>query len=202
MGVKKNKARLQILNSICNFSLKMTFDDMTIPGGGMIDYAFVSDIGGRDIRPGDLVAIGSARFSKWYLSWVNRVEITEDRFSDVFTLESIEDGEECDWHNVSLSRMNRKTVREHPEWRWTDEQHVFNSAWRRLDGGYYRPIQVEFGEKEEVTLTIRASWSTPEEPRASYILKNWKQAKDDRLKKIFNKLEKEMKSMKAPMPKS
>lgn len=109
---------------------------------------------------GDLVALGSAPASKWYLSWVEDVDIKkDDRFSTRYLLRSIEDGELCWWCNISLTKFNRSRIQERPQYRWTDKQFEFNDRWnkvfKRQDAYIIRPKLPVFHPDKAVTLNVR-----------------------------------------------
>lgn len=151
----KHRARLDILNHIASFSLVVCYGEHDIytpsPGNRFFPTENPS-IGG-------LVAIHSAPISKWYLSWVVAVEERSREGWRHFVLESIEDGEKCRWHNISLVELNRETVDKYPHWRWTDRQFQFNDRWMRAcyktrDAFVHRPLQASFGDGSAVTLRI------------------------------------------------
>ena len=106
---------------------------------------------------GDLVAMSSVPSSKWYLSWL--VDTKPDgAFSSMqYLLESIEDGSLCWWSNVGLSYYNRERIS--PQWRWTDQQFMFNRRWmnacKRENAYIVLPLQVCFHDDDSVTLGVR-----------------------------------------------
>jgi hypothetical protein len=114
---QKNIARIKILSWISAFSLaRGGSDGKPWPAFG----AFFKE--SRNPEEGALVALQSAPFTKFYLSWVVEVKpIINSEGKQVDTeyhLESIEDGEICRWSNVSLIEYTE--WKEHPEWKWTD----------------------------------------------------------------------------------
>jgi hypothetical protein len=154
----KTRSRLLILSHIAQFSL-----------GGEIGgqpYCGLKDMRFREAQHppiGSLVAPHSSPPSKWYLSWVHEVKVNEHGYF-IYTLESIEDGELCDWSNVSLWAYDRSQTYQHPEWRWTDKQHEFYDRWRKVcygerDAYIVLPVQPVFYDDGAVTLTTRTRFS-------------------------------------------
>lgn len=151
--IRKERSRILILNWIFDFSLSIRYGDHI--HAGMSGCAF--DGMGR-AKPGDLVALRSAPTSKYYLSWL----VSEKRRGgwDYYLLESVEDNSLMEWYNVALMPYNGETVKDHPQWRWTDRQHEFNDRWARVcrtrrAAHIYLPVIVSYGEGHEVTLGIR-----------------------------------------------
>jgi hypothetical protein len=115
---------------------------------------------------GSLVAMQAAPPSKWYLSWVVDQKWPAGHTCPSYGLESIEDGEVCDWCNISFLIYDPGQVASHPEWRWTDEQHALNDHWFRLcrdhnDGYIYPPLYAEFSrdpDNFEARLGARVKW--------------------------------------------
>lgn len=148
MAEAKNKARLQILGYLAQFSLQRRIGGQVY--GGLKDCAFEGDT--QDAIPGDLVALQSAPFGKWYLGWLISKEWPEGWAGEQYLIESIEDGELCNWSNVGLIHYNRETVRNHPEWRWTDAQFDFKERWWNVcykdkDAYIYLPTMPVFDDK-------------------------------------------------------
>lgn len=155
----KNRARILILNFITQFSLSKEFGDGRSFGGLKSFNASYE----QKAVPGDLVALQAAPATKWYLSWLVSRQWPEGHACEQYTLESIEDGELCDWSNVGLMYYDREEVELHPEWRWTDEQHEFNDRWLRScrkerDAYMHVPLMAQFSG-DGVTLGLRTRWS-------------------------------------------
>lgn len=155
----KNRAKILILSHITQFSLATNYGGKVY--GGLADMAFHN--GNREVIPGDLVALKAAPSTKWYISWLVSKQWPEGYACEQYTLESIEDGELCDWHYVELVYYNRTQVESHPEWRWTDEQHAFNDRWKKVcfnerDAYIYLPTQAVF-DGDAVTLGTRTRYS-------------------------------------------
>lgn len=149
MPEPKNRSRILLLSHICQFSLTRRYGDQVY--GGLKDMAFREN---RSPRIGSLVSLSSAPASKWYLSWVAGVS------GDTYTLESIEDGELCNWSNVGIYEYDRSQIDNHPEWRWADKQHGFKDRWWRAcyktrDAYVYRPIYPTFYEDGSVEIGVR-----------------------------------------------
>lgn len=162
MAEAKNRSRILILSYLAQFSLQRRFGD--VPYGGLRDCAFEGD--SDDVAPGDLVALSSVSPSKWYLGWLTEKTWPEGWACEQYTIESIEDGELCNWTNVGMSHYNRKTVGEHPEWRWTDAQHEFKDLWwsvcyKEKDAYMHLPMNPVF-DGDAVQLAVRARHSFSE----------------------------------------
>lgn len=164
MAEPKNRSRILILSHLAQFSLLRRFGDRVY--GGLAEMAFSAE--GESI-PGDLVALQSAPPSKWYLGWLVSKQWLQGHADQTFTIESIEDGELCDWSNVGVIHYNRSTVAEHPSWRWSDEQHEFNDRWHKIcrterDAYIYLPTQADFRPDDSgVTLGVRVRFGLREE---------------------------------------
>jgi hypothetical protein len=175
MTEPKNRSRILILSYIAQFSLGCDIGGR--PYSGLSEHRFRED---RMPLPGTLVAITSAKPSKWYLSWVIEAARPPGWDCERYTLESIEDGEVSDWHNVGIWAYDRRTTDEHPEWRWTDAQHEFNDRWTRLcrverDTYIHKPVMPVFGEDGSVVLGTRMRWS---EARPTRTLPDWRSVSD------------------------
>lgn len=168
----KSRARLEIMHYIFEFSLAREFL------GGQI-YAGSSDcrFAFADLcRPGDLVALQSAPTSKWYLSWVHSLDVQQ--YGNIYTLESVEDGELCNWSNVSVLVFNRTTTAAFPSWRWTNKQFEFRDRWRAVcfkdrDAYITLPTDPVFGDDYAVTLGTRTRHSF-DDHRPSKTFPDWR----------------------------
>ena len=176
--MRKERARLAILHYITQFSLSHTFGDGK-SYGGLLSAAFTVDHTYRDVRVGDLVALSSVPVSKFYLGWLIETRETSPGWPE-FLLESIEDGSQCWWENVGVTYMNRKTVAEHPEWRWDDKQYALNDRWnracyRKRDAYIYLPMRAEFvGLSVKLGVRVRHNFS-PE--RKYQTFDDWRKVK-------------------------
>jgi hypothetical protein len=169
----KTRARTLILSHIAQFSLQKRMSDGTLYGG-LSDMAFVPN---DTPPPGALVALQSAPPSKWYLSWLIERSNQSRAIGEIYLLESIEDGELCEWSNVSLLEYDRRQTDAHPEWRWSDAQHVFNDRWLRVcrkerDAYTVLPVQAEFEHGTGVWLSTRTRYGL-DDFRASELFPNW-----------------------------
>lgn len=160
MAEQKNRARLLILNHIMQFSLQRRIGDQVY--GGLRDMAFHGDdLGGTKAEPGDLVALQSAGPSKWYLGWLISREWPEGWAGEQYVIESIEDGQLCNWTNVGLIHYDRSQTKTHPEWRWTDQQFQFKDRWWNVcykdrDAYIYLPTMPVFdGAAVEIGVRVR-----------------------------------------------
>lgn len=157
MSETRTRARLSILSDILSFP--------TIRNKDWI----------ADTQPitGDLVSLSSAPASKWYLSWF--IEITSKNGFPVYLLESVEDGQHCEWSNVSINVYSRERVAASPEWRWNDAQFALFDRWikvlRRKDAYSVLGRKPEF-DGNSIMLSTRIRYS--QEIVASKTWLNWK----------------------------
>lgn len=181
----RNRARIDILNHIICFGTCNEYGEgKAVPAFYDDKYAFTSDFRSEDYVNGDLIKIGSAGFSKYYLSWY-----VEKRDTNGFTehlLQSIEDGSLCWWSNVSLSRFNRGTVANNEKWKWTDAQFEFYDKvlrCKKRSGTYERFAGITFNEDCSVEIRKRGSF---EDYKGKHILvPNWKKAKLKEIVEFF-----------------
>lgn len=181
------RARLRILSDITSFALTHSYPPNPQRFGSL--RAFFPGDYGRSLIPGDLVVLESAPASKWYLSWY----VEKDAAKDIYVLESIEDGQLCNWTNVGLSYYDREVVARCPEWRWLDKQFEFNDRWRKAahrtgETTSFTPLNVAF-DGEDVSFSIRTRWNFGEKPEpAPIFVPNWKKIKMKQLTEVFLKL--------------
>ena len=174
--MKKERARIAILSHLAQFSLVRQTGGL--PYCGLDDMRFHS--AERNPVIGSLVVPQSAPASKWYLSWL--VEYKPGGGWPVYTLESIEDGELCDWGNIGLIAYDASQVAAHPEWRWTDEQYAFKDRWNRAcykkrDAYIYLPMFPRFdADGLGVTLGVRVRFGLDERTTARHF-PVWKQVR-------------------------
>lgn len=168
----KARSRLKILNFVMQFCLAKTFSSGE-PWPPDKDFSFRPS---RTPAVGSLVALTAAPQSKWYLSWVHSVERPEGWCDDNYCLESIEDGELCNWTNVAFYEFPQENM--HQDWRWTDAQHAFNDRWSAAcytvrDAYIILPIQPVFDANGGVTLGTRVRHSM-RDARPTRHFPNWK----------------------------
>lgn len=170
----REKAKLEILSELLSY-----------PTVSQKDWQ--SDFS-TDVQVGDLVSLNSAPVSKWFLSWVKKIDKTSSRFSTRYLLESVEDGELCWWSNVGFNIYNRKRVSERPKWKWDDKQHAFFSRWfkscKRHDSYIVLPVLPEFHDDYSVTLNVRIrfGFTNFQNPK---IFDNWKKLNMKDMEKYY-----------------
>lgn len=144
--------------------------------GGLIGFAGTLTQG--EARPGDLVRIESAGRSKWTLSWLRETRVRPHGDYE-YLCESLLDGELCWWSNVGISYLHRLTLENHPEWRWTDQQHAFDDKWGkacdRHDPYLYRPVMPLFNDDGSATVGTRTRHSM-DNHRPTRRIENWRKA--------------------------
>ncbi|MDR5839374.1 hypothetical protein [Caballeronia sp. LZ034LL] len=80
------------------------------------------------LHAGDLLLISGHRNPLWRMAWLKRVKLGE--CGPEYIVQSTQgEGEVTCMHNVSVSFFHRPTLAQHPEWRWTNEQHWFMDRW-------------------------------------------------------------------------
>jgi hypothetical protein len=92
---------------------------------------FVSlDLAGGDdvLRKGDLLLISGHRRLEFRMGWLKQVRVT-CRGNEYLVQSTCGEGQ-IDWlHNVEVCFFHRLTLEQHPEWRWTNEQHWLADRW-------------------------------------------------------------------------
>jgi hypothetical protein len=144
----KQKAKIEILGWITQFCLDNSTFGKEKPPFKAYEH---------NVEAGDLVALTSASFNKWYLSWVLEVEKRADGF-DRYLLESIEDGALCWWSNVSFHLFQDREIPQ--KWRWTDRQFKLRDQWFRAchktrDAYITLPVEPEFTDDGGVIFKTR-----------------------------------------------
>jgi hypothetical protein len=168
---EKTRARIEMLAYIGTFFLSRSYDGGKTTYGGLREHYFEPN---EHPSEGDLVALSCAPMSKWYLSWYRGYKPMGNSFRDIHILESIEDGQLCNWTNVSLMTMNRTIVEGNPQWKWTDGQFVFRNKWHRACRGLWDiPLRPKFKDDGSVILTIRKRHG---KEMKSISFSNWKKA--------------------------
>lgn len=123
---------------------------------------WLSDFGNdKQPRLGSLVSMTSAPESKWYLSWLEKVDLNNGWTK--YLLKSVEDHSLCWWENVALNYYDLKRVSDNPQWKWSDKQFKFYDRWRKVcyewNGAYMvLPKQPVFNG-EKVTLGLRTRFN-------------------------------------------
>lgn len=163
----KNKARLEILNYIICFSTYKSYQSgmNSFPLGK--EQTFIGNLG--EVPPvGSLCRLTSAPFSKYYLAWM--VDYRKTNGWDEYLLESIEDGSLCWWSNVGIDYYHPETVKNFPQWRWTDKQFEFHDKWKRAckrrDAYIVLPAMSEFTGEFGVTLNTRIRYGLSTESQS------------------------------------
>lgn len=192
MKFDKNISRLKILSWLFQFSVARGGSDKK-PWLPFSEFFFEN----RTPEIGALVALQSAPFTKWYLSWVVDVKPvlnSEGKKVDTeYHLESIEDGAICRWSNVSV--IEHTDWKEHPQWKWTDKQHAFNALWERAcykkrDAYIVLPTGPTFHDGTKVTVGVRIRFSF--DPwTSSKTFDDWRRVKQVQLLEFYDQASKE-----------
>ena len=140
---------------------------------------------------GDLVSLQSAPPSKWQISWYIRSERPEGWSEDRHLLQSIEDRQECWWHNVGFSiyKPTNFDGKIPARFRWSDRQYAFNSRWHRVclhnDDYEIRPYDASFREGFSVTLATRKRWSIDENWKFERNFDDWRKVTIGMMEKLY-----------------
>lgn len=85
--------------------------------------------GERDVlHKGDLLLLSGHRDPKWRMGWLRQVKVTE-RGTEYLVQSTCGEGEVAWMNNIDVSFFHRPTLRAHPEWRWSNEQHHLADLW-------------------------------------------------------------------------
>ena len=161
---QKGRARDEVFNFVLQNCLAHRLGDERPTGYG----AAFNPIGflGKMLQPGDLILLSGTGKKAWALCWLHRV--SSDEPENRYLCESIETGEMCWWSNVGIEYLDRDVVASHPQWKWNDEQFVFNDRWREICGELadrreLKPLAPEFGPAHVVTLSLQSTEGWREE---------------------------------------
>jgi len=175
----RNKARLEILNYILNFSTAKYYGEKKEGYENVVANVDTAFRGHDEIPPnGTLCLLSSAGFSKFYLSWLRGYK--EEGYGGSWLLESIEDGSLCWWTNVKLYFYPKQNSDQHPHWQWNDDQWALWERWKRAgkrrDAYITLPAMPIFTEDGGVVLSTRTRFSISNE-RSEKKFVNWKKVK-------------------------
>lgn len=158
-GETRHKAREAIMFYVLAFCTTSVWPDRNTPAL----RGFTPEHGENKAKVGDLVLLESIRgWTKWNIGWLR--DIKPNNGWPTYVIESLEDGELCNWSNVGIAFMPRDELASHPSWRWSDRQHAFAKRWDRVcykkrDAYIVLPLQPDFGEGYAVTLGTRTRFS-------------------------------------------
>ena len=165
-GFEKGRARDEILDFVLQNCLAHRLGDERPSGYG----AAFNPIGflGKMAQPGDLILLSGTNQKAWALCWLRR--ISTEQPENRYLCESIETGEVCWWSNVGIEYLDRDVIARHPQWKWTDRQHVFNERWLDVCGESasereLKPLAPVFNSDHGVTLVLQSAGSWREEKR-------------------------------------
>lgn len=171
----RTRARLEILNYIMNFSTMVYYGDDSYRRSK--ECAFRSHILSTGPEVGSLCVLTSAPNTKWYLSWLKEIQPAS---FPTYVMESIEDGQLCNWTNVGFLSMPLELTDKFPQWKWVDEQFEFrervNKAFRRADCHLAIPINPAFLPDGSVVVTTRERWMISDKS-ASKTFSNYKKVR-------------------------
>lgn len=156
-GETRHQARQAIMHYVLSFCTTRAWPDRKTPGL----HGFTPEHGGHRALVGDLVLLESVGgWTKWNIGWLR--EINPNDGYPIHVIESLEDGELCNWSNVGLAFLPREELASHPSWQWNDRQHAFRDRWNRIcfaskDAYIVKPLPPVFGQGYTVTLGTRTA---------------------------------------------
>lgn len=127
--------------------------------GGHTGFVSPELNGDTKLIPGDLLLLSGHRDPKWRMAWL--VQIREDDLCPGYLVQSAAGEGEVTWmSNVEVAYFHRPVLQQHPEWKWTNEQHLLAERWmthvsRHRDTQLLVPMQPVF-LGDSVTLRARA----------------------------------------------
>lgn len=80
------------------------------------------------LRAGDLLLLSGHRLPGWRMAWLKQVRTT-CRGPEYLVQSTRGEGEVICMDNIEVSYFHRPTLEQHPEWRWTNEQHQCADHW-------------------------------------------------------------------------
>lgn len=120
-------AYIQIIDYILSFEINVGAEKTSRHGFRNPNFFSTYD----DFQANDLVIIGAAQNTEYRISWLKE-QLIHPSGEREFLLKSAKTGNECWWSNISLFVMDRKTVEDHPDWKWTNEQWEFKARWAKI----------------------------------------------------------------------
>lgn len=154
--------------------------------GGSVGFVSTGFSSVDSAKIGDLIRLESAPQSVWRLSWLR--EIKFEHGGESYLCESVKDGTLCWWSNVGISYFHRPTLKNHPEWKWSDAQYAFNEKWmkacKRHDPYLYRPLWADFAEDGTPTIGTRSRFDF-DGFRATGTVPNWKKITQKALGEMY-----------------
>lgn len=155
-GETRHKARQAIMFYVLSFCTSRAWPGTRNTAGL---HGFTPASREHPVQVGDLVLLESVRgWTKWNIGWLRAVSPNDGW--PIYVIESLEDGELCNWSNVGVSFLPRDELACFPSWQWTDRQHAFAERWNRVcfkerDAYITLPVPPVFGEGFSVTLGTR-----------------------------------------------
>jgi hypothetical protein len=96
--------------------------------GGHTGWVSLELNGDPALVEGDLLLLAGHRQPKWRMAWLKKVRIT-GICAEYLVQSVMGEGEQTWMTNVEVSHFHRPTLAQHPEWRWTNEQHRLADEW-------------------------------------------------------------------------
>lgn len=172
-GETRHKAREAIMFYVLAFCTTRAWPDRNTPAL----HGFTPEHGDHRAEVGDLVLVESVRsWTKWNIGWLRSIDLNNGW--PIYVVESLEDGELCNWSNVGIAFLPRNELARHPSWQWSDKQHAFAKRWDRVcykdrDAYITLPVAPVFGEGKTVTLGTRKRWGLSDE-RPARTFPDWR----------------------------
>ncbi len=175
---EKTRSRIAILSYILAFTITSDWEPESEHGRkspGIVGFVNCGLAGAGTPKEGDLVRLSAVRTTKWVIGWLRGIRTGHGDYE--YLVESLEDGTLCWWHNVGISYLNRRDVRD--AWQWTDRQWKFNDQWARVvyRDTICRSRDAVFHDDGSVTVMLRRSFAREEDPSPTHTFPDWKKVK-------------------------
>jgi hypothetical protein len=190
-----------ILDYLLQFALSRIFDEVSAATeypqtrGGLTGFVICDLVGKGTPQVGDLVLLDAMRDVEYRLCWLKDIQLDQEHGFHKYLCESLQTGQQCWWSSIGIKFLHRHTLNQHPEWRWTNEQHDFQSRWFQAcanQGAYvYRPLMPDFLEDGMVIIGTRTMFSQAADYRARHYLANWQDTTVEQLEVIYQNLVKD-----------
>ena len=145
---------------LIDYLLQFAISKSAVPNGRTYNQCFFVDTH-TDLLVGDLLMISSTQSKKWRLSWLVDIMQKPDGYIE-YLLKDVHTGEECWWTNIGTAYMDREIVKQHPQWKWTNEQYAFYDLWNQVkkeQDEYIIRTWIPDFDGEEVVIRTRTRFS-------------------------------------------
>jgi hypothetical protein len=126
-----------------------------------------------ELHKGDLLLVTAMSAPEFRLSWLLGWRQEKPGQLEYLLRSAKGAGNEIWWGNIGIAYFHRPTMLKHPEWSWTNEQHLFAQKWKTAcyeDQGAYMVVPVQpvfFGSK--VALRTRKRYALDDYTPSIYV---------------------------------